>query len=139
MNPLHKGTKDLISVIITLVKYISGGDTFFYGRLKQTDLGIWAYVLKHVNGKIIMISIWNMFPWMFTLGMTQRTNIFCYLKKMVHLFCLGYRFYNQCINSTIRTKYLDDNGTVVKPKELFSKVLTGKMCRHGINIYSSRG
>ena len=30
MNHVHKDNKDMISVIITVGKYISGGDTVFY-------------------------------------------------------------------------------------------------------------
>ena len=34
INHIHKDTKELVSVIITLGKYISGGDTVFYDGLK---------------------------------------------------------------------------------------------------------
>ena len=34
MNNVHKDIKDLVSVIITLGKYISGGDTVFYDGVK---------------------------------------------------------------------------------------------------------
>ena len=35
MNHVHKDTKDLLSVIITLGKNIRGGDTMFYERVKN--------------------------------------------------------------------------------------------------------
>ena len=34
LNPVHKDTKYLVSVIITLGKYISGGETVFYDGVK---------------------------------------------------------------------------------------------------------
>ena len=36
---MHKDTKDLVSVIITLGKNIIGGDTVFYNGVKTFDLG----------------------------------------------------------------------------------------------------
>ena len=38
MNHVHTFSKNLVPVIITLGKYISRGDTFFFGRVKQKDL-----------------------------------------------------------------------------------------------------
>ena len=46
-------TKDLVSVIKTLVTNISGGDTVFYDRVKITDLVNRDHVLKHLHGRII--------------------------------------------------------------------------------------
>ena len=42
-----------MSVIITLVDNISGGDTVFYDGVKTSDLGNRAYALKHLHGRII--------------------------------------------------------------------------------------
>ena len=44
----------------------------------------------------------------------------------VHLFCCGDQFNNQYIDLTIKTKYLDDNNSGVKPKRFFTK--TGIRC-----------
>ena len=40
MNHVHKDTKYLVSVIITLGKNISGGETMFYDGVKTSDLGL---------------------------------------------------------------------------------------------------
>ena len=53
MNLLHKDSKDLVSVIITLGKNISGGDTVFYDGVKKYDLGSTSHVLKHLHGRMI--------------------------------------------------------------------------------------
>ena len=37
------------------------------------------------------------------------------------------------------TKYLDDDGTGVKPRQFFSRTLRGEICWYGSNHYSSRG
>ena len=57
----------------------------------------------------------------------------------VHFIHHGDRFYTRYINSTIRTKYLDDKGTGLKPKQIFPESYTETMCRYGSNEYSSRG
>ena len=53
LNHVHKDTIDLVSVIITLGKDISGGDTVFYDGVKTYDLGKRAHILKHLHGRMI--------------------------------------------------------------------------------------
>ena len=53
LNHVHKDAKDLVSVIITLGKYISGGDTVFYDGVKSSDFGIRAHILKHLHGRMV--------------------------------------------------------------------------------------
>ena len=53
----------------------------------------------------------------------------------MHFFRHGDWFYNRYTNSTIRTKYLDDNGTGVKPKYIFL-IINRKNCQFD---YNSRG
>ena len=43
LNHVHKDIKYLISVIITLGKDISGGDTVFYDGVKSSDFGSRAH------------------------------------------------------------------------------------------------
>ena len=38
LNHVHKDSKDLVSVIITLGRNIRGGDTVFYDGVKTSDL-----------------------------------------------------------------------------------------------------
>ena len=54
MNCVHKDSKYLVSVIITMDIYISGGDIVFYDGLKKTDLVRRAHVLKHLHGRMIL-------------------------------------------------------------------------------------
>ena len=54
MNILHKDSKYMVTVIITLGTSISAVETLFYDELKQTDLEKRARVLKHLYGRIIM-------------------------------------------------------------------------------------
>ena len=53
LNHVHKDSKDLVSVIITLGKYIIGGDTVFYDEVKTYDLVSRAHVLKHFHRRMI--------------------------------------------------------------------------------------
>ena len=57
MNHVHKSSKDLVFVMINLGTNISGGDTLFYGRVKQKDFGKRAHVLKQILSRIIMGTI----------------------------------------------------------------------------------
>ena len=54
MNRVHKDSKDLVSVTITLGKYISVGDTVFYDGVKTYELGNRAHVLKNLHGIMII-------------------------------------------------------------------------------------
>ena len=56
MNHLHKDSKYLVSVIITLGGNIIGVDTVFYDGVKTSDLGSRAYVLKYLHGRMIFVS-----------------------------------------------------------------------------------
>ena len=53
MNHVHNGSKDLVSVIITIGGNIGGGGTVFYYGVKTSDLGSRAHVLKHLQGRMI--------------------------------------------------------------------------------------
>ena len=53
MNHVHKDTKDMVYVIITVGKDMSGGDTMFYDVLKKSDLGSRDHILKHLHGRMI--------------------------------------------------------------------------------------
>ena len=53
LNHMHKDVKHLVSVIITLGKYISGGDTVFYDGVKSSEFGSRAHILKHLHGRMV--------------------------------------------------------------------------------------
>ena len=53
MNHVHKYTNFLLSVITTLGKNITGGDTVIYDRVKTSELVSRAHVLKNLHGRMI--------------------------------------------------------------------------------------
>ena len=53
LNHVHNDTKDLVSVIIILGKDISGGDTVFYDKVKPSDFGSRAHILKHLHERMV--------------------------------------------------------------------------------------
>ena len=53
LNCVHKDSKDLLSDTITLGGNISGGGTVFYDKVKTSDLGSRAHVLKHLHERMI--------------------------------------------------------------------------------------
>ena len=57
LNRVHKDTKDLVSVVITVGKNMSGRDTVFYDGVKTSYLRSRAHILKHLHGRMIFWSI----------------------------------------------------------------------------------
>ena len=53
LNHVHKYSKYIFSVIITVGKNISGGDTMFYDGVKTSDLGSRTHILKKLHGRMI--------------------------------------------------------------------------------------
>ena len=49
LNHVHKDAKYLVSVIITVDKDISGGETMFYDGVKTSDTGRRAHILKNLH------------------------------------------------------------------------------------------
>ena len=54
MNNLNKYSKDLVTVIITLGHFLSGGETVFYDGVRHIDLGKIAHLLKNLCGRKII-------------------------------------------------------------------------------------
>ena len=98
MNHFYKDTKDLVSVIITLVTNISGGDTVFYDEVKIYELGNISHVLKYLHGRIIFAP----FEIVFHEGSIWRGHIaviFFILTRQIFLQLYRHRdwFFNQRI------------------------------------------
>ena len=53
LNHIHKDTNDLVSVIITLGKNITGGDTVFYDGNRTCDIGNRIHIIKNSHGRMI--------------------------------------------------------------------------------------
>ena len=109
-----------MSIIINLGTYISGGDTVFYGKVKTTYLGNRARVLKHLLGRMIFCpfercfhkgSLWRGHRAVISFILTKKKNDFS---------VMGIGFITD-IYEPNSTKYLDDNGIGVKPRQIFSK------------------
>ena len=54
MNHVHKETKYIVSVIITVGKDTSGGNNVFYDGVKTSNLGSIAHIWKHLYGRMIL-------------------------------------------------------------------------------------
>ena len=61
LNHMHKDVKDLVSVIITLGKDISGGDNVFYDGVKSCNFGNRAHILKNSHGRIVFVPFEKVF------------------------------------------------------------------------------
>ena len=101
MNHINKDSKDMVSVIITVGKDISGGYTVFYDGVKTSDLGSRANILKHLHGRMIFSpfekvfhegTIWSGYIAVISFILTKQI--------FLHLFRHGDRFYNRYINKT---------------------------------------
>ena len=53
LNHVHKDSKDLVYVIITLGGIISGGNIVFYDGFKTSDLWSRSHVLNNLHGRMI--------------------------------------------------------------------------------------
>ena len=53
LNHVHKDTKYMVSVIITVGKDKSGGDNVFNYGVKTYDLGSRVHILKYLHGRMI--------------------------------------------------------------------------------------
>ena len=94
INHVHKDSKYMVSIIITVGKDIIGGETVLYDGVKTSDLGSRAHILKHLHGR----RIFGPFETVFqegTLWSGYRALISFILTKTIflHLFCHGDRFY----------------------------------------------
>ena len=117
LNHVHKDSKYLVSVIITLGKYISGGETVFYDWVKTSDLGSRAHILKHLRGIMIFGPFEKVFhEGTFWSGYWAVISFILTKQIFLHFFRHGDWFYNRYKHTTYRLKYLDDDGYRVKPK-----------------------
>ena len=121
---MHKDVKYLVSVIITLGKDISGGDTMFYDAVKSSDFGSRVHILKHLHGKMVFGPFENVFH-EGTLWSGYRAVISFILTKQIflHLFRHGNQFYDRYLNLVDKKKYIDDDGSGEKPKLEFQRRL----------------
>ena len=107
LNRVHKDAKDLVSVIITVGKYKSGGGTVFYDGVKTSDLGIRAHILKHLHGRMIFGPFEKVFH-EGTLWSGYRDVISFILTKTIflHFFRHGVWFCNRYINTADKKSIL---------------------------------
>ena len=107
MNHVHKDSKYLLSIIITLGGNIIRGDNVFYDGVKTSDLGSRAHILKHLHGIIIFGSFEKKIH-EGTLYSGYRAIIYFILTKQTFLHFLRYgdRFYNRYMNTTDKNSIL---------------------------------
>ena len=82
LNHVHKDSKNLVYVIITLGGDISGGDNVFYYGVKTSDLGSRAHILKYLHGRRIF-GPFEKVLYEGTLSSGYRAVIFLYPHKIL--------------------------------------------------------
>ena len=119
---LHKDSKYLVSVMITLGENISGGDTVFNDGVKTSDFGSRSHVLKHLYERIILRPFENKIH-EGTIWSGYRAIIYFILTKKIflHLFFHGDRFCNRYINTTYLLNYRDYDGTGEKTEHFLQR------------------
>ena len=116
LNHVNKDSKGSVSVIINLGGNISGGDTVFYDGVKTSDLGSRAHELQHLHGRMIF-GPFDFFSTKVLFGEDIEPYFPLSSQKKFLYFCRHRdRFYNRYINTTDKKRFLDDDGTGVKPK-----------------------
>ena len=96
---MHEDVKDLVSVIITLGKYIIGGDTVSYDGVKSCDFGNRAHILKNSHGRMVFGSFEKVFN-EGTLWSGYRSVISFILTKTIfpHFYRHANQFYDRYLN-----------------------------------------
>ena len=102
MNHVHKDTKYLFSVIITLGTNTRGGDTALHDGVKTYYLGIRYHVLKHLHGRMGFDPFEKNYH-EDNLWRGPRAVMFFIINKQIFVdfYRHGDRFYNQYINKKI--------------------------------------
>ena len=119
MSHVYKDTKDLLSVIIDMGKY-KGRGNFVLWHSNKIWLGRLSSCLKIFTWQNEFWSIWQK-NYEGTLWRGPRAIVSFIFKKQIFLYFYrhGDRFYDRYINKIDKTKYLDDDGSGVKPKHFF--------------------
>ena len=127
LNHVHKYSKDILSVIIILGTDVNGGETVFYDGENMNDIGKIAHVLKHSHGRCVIGyfdknlhegSIWT--------GHRAVLSFILHKSIFLHFVHNGTRFYEKYISSKNMTKYIDDDGSGVSPKQQVRKKYNSK-------------
>ena len=122
LNHVNKDSKYLVSVIMTLGKYINGGGNVFYDGVKTYDLGSRANVLKNLHGRIIFGPLYIYFCEGNICRGHRAIKLFILTKQ---IFLNFYRhvdqFYDRYTNETDKKKHLDDDGTEVNQKKILQR------------------
>ena len=115
MNHVHRDTKVLLSILINLGANVIVGETLFYEGVKTSDLINRVHVLKYLHGIMIFGTFEKNHEGTIWRGTRAVISVIISKNIFVHFYLRGGRFYNQYINKQIKTKYLDDDGSGVKP------------------------
>ena len=119
-NHMHKDTKYLVSVIITLGKYIIGDDTVFCDGVKTCDFGNRSHILKHSHGRMVFGPFEKVFH-EGTLCSGYRSVISFILTKQIflHFYRHKNQFYDRYLNSVNKKNSIDDDDSGEKPNWKF--------------------
>ena len=100
INHVHKYSKDLVSVIITMGGNINVVDSVFYDGVKTFDLGSIADVFKILHGRMIFGPFEKFHEGTLWRGHGAVISFIIRKQIVLHLYCRGDRFYNRYINKT---------------------------------------
>ena len=109
-------------MIIILGTYFNGGEIVFNDGENMNDIGNRAHVLKYSHGRCVIVSFdKNLHEVSIWTG--HRVVLYFILQKsiFIHFVHNGTRFYEKCISSKHRENYIDDDGSVVFPKQQVRK------------------
>ena len=101
----------------------------FYDGVKPSDFGSRAHILKYLHGRMVFGPFEKVFH-EGTLWSGYIAVIYFILTKQIflHFFRHENWFYNQYLNSVDKIKYLDDDGSGMKPNHALQRRMKKYSC-----------
>ena len=100
LNHVHKDSKYLVSVRITVGKYIRGRDTTFYDAVKTYDFRSRAHVLNFLHRRMIFGPFEKNYEGNLWRGHRAVISFILRRQRFLHFYRRGGWFYNQYIDKT---------------------------------------
>ena len=117
INHVHKDRNYILQIIIILRTDVNVGETVLNG-ITMNDVEKRAHFIKNSHGRCVVGDFDQKYHEGYILNGHRAVLYFILHKTMfLHSIHHGTKFYDRYIKSNRRTKYVDDDGSGVKPKQ----------------------
>ena len=131
LNRVHKDSNEILSVIITLVTDIHGGETVFDCGMTITDIGKRAHVIKHSHSRFVVIAFYkNLHEGSIWIGHRAVLSFILHKSTFLYFVHHGTKIYDRYIYLDDRNIYIADDGSAVFPEQRFRNLNLANIRRH---------